>query len=861
MPREFAFPGTRDRYAPDRVCDIEHYRIELDLDTATKSISGSCSVRVAPLGKSRSYVELDAVELEITRVSVEGTELSYSHNGQRLRILFAEELQLGETCTVDIEYHSTPRRGLYFIEPDEHYPNKPQQVWTQGQDEDSRYWFPCFDSPIQKATSEVIVTIPEKWFALSNGVLVSDESANGRRRQHWRLDVPHSCYLITLAAAEFKEIKESWNEVEVSYYVEPAREEDCLRTLAKTPQMIEHFSKIFGVRYPYNKYAQVFVADFIFGGMENTTATTLTDSVLVDERAAVDFHMESLVCHELAHQWFGDLLTCRDWGEGWLNEGFATYSEYLWRHHEEGRDAAALTLAAFTDNYLAEDSGRYRRSIVTKRFQDPLDIFDRHLYDKAGRVVHMLRSVLGDDDFFASVRHYLETHRGGVVETRDLAKAIDRTTGRCLDWFFDQWLVRGSGHPVIKAAFQWHEGQGVLAVTVEQVQETDDKTPVFRIPTTIRVVVDGATRDHEVELIDARHGFTFPCTSEPEQVIFDPGKHILGEISSTKTPAQWLAQLSDAEEGIDRIYAARECGRSGGKSAELALKRSVEQDDFWGVGVEAAAALGTMLLPSTRDILINQLHNASHPRIRRGAAAALGGFLGDELAASALIHRIQEGDESYFVEAECCHSLGKIRDSRALGVLRDALQSDSFMDVIRQHAYQGLAALRDDEALPNLMEGTEYGHESFGRRAAMRALASLGCERQDGVARRVRERLCELLHDSDFRVQGQAIASLEALGDPKAAAALNEVIDGGFDSRLGRRAREALRSLREGEAPSKRIAALQTQSDELRMQVLQLRSRLDLIETQRTHDQESGTAVKKAAKRLRRKGGKKTIPA
>ncbi len=862
MPREFAFPGTRDRYAPSRVCDIQHYRIELELDIKTKSIKGQCSIRLVALGRARHYFELDAVEMQITRVSADDDDLQYTHDGRCLRIHFAEELALGKVCTVDIDYQATPRRGIYFVGPDQHYPDKPEQVWTQGQDEDSRYWFPCFDSPIQKATSEVIATIPEDWFALSNGVLVSDNKAKGKRTQHWQLDVPHSCYLITLAAAEFAEVKTKWNEIEVSYYVQPERKEDCIRTLAKTPEMIELFSKLFGVRYPYNKYAQVFVADFIFGGMENTTATTLTDSVLLDERAAVDFHMESLVCHELAHQWFGDLLTCRDWGEGWLNEGFATYSEYLWRHHEEGRDAAALTLAAFTDAYLAEDRNRYRRSIVTKRYKDPLDIFDRHLYDKAGRVVHMLRCVLGDDDFFASIRHYLETNRGGVVETRDLAKAIDTTTGRCLDWFFDQWLIRGSGHPVIKAAFQWHAETSILAVTIEQVHETDDKTPVFRIPTCIRVVVDGVTTDHPVELCDARHGFTFSCLAEPEQVIFDPGKHILGELTSTKTPAQWLAQLREAEEGIDRIYAARECGRIGGKTSELALQHSLEHDDFWGVAVEAAAALGKLLVPSARDVLINHLHNAKHPRVRRGAAAALGGFLGDELAASALIHRIEEGDESYFVEAECAASLGKVRDARSLAVLLRSIETDSFMDVIRQQAYLGLAALGDDDAVPSIMKGTEYGHDSFGRRAAMRALASMGAERRDGVTRSVRERLCELLRDSDFRVQGQAIASLNALGDPKAAGALGEVIHGGFDSRLKRSAQEALRNLQEGKAQSTRIGELQTQSDELRIQLLQLQSRLDVMDTHRSQiaTQGGGRVPSKAPTRQRRRGGKKSVP-
>jgi aminopeptidase N len=863
MPREFAFPGTRDRYAPDRSCDVQHYRIELDLNLEEKSIAGRCSVRLAALGQARSNFELDAVELDITRVSVAGEDLAFTHDGRKLRLDFQAEQAVGEPITVDIDYQATPRRGLYFVGPDEHYPDKPQQVWTQGQDEDSRYWFPCFDSPIQKSTSEVIVTLPADWFALSNGVLMSDSNEQGRRRMHWRLDIPHSCYLITLAAAEFAEMRDDWQEIEVSYYVQPARRDDCMRTLAKTPEMIDFFSRTFGVRYPYNKYAQVFVADFIFGGMENTTATSLTDSVLLDERAAIDMDMESLVCHELAHQWFGDLLTCRDWGEGWLNEGFATYSEYLWRSHAEGRDAGALTLANFTDNYLAEDKSRYRRSIVTKRYEDPIDIFDRHLYDKAGRVVHMLRCVLGDDDFFASIRHYLESHRAGAVETRDLARAIDRTTGRCLDWFFDQWLLRGSGHPEIKANFQWHADKKVLALSVEQTQECDDKTPIFRIPTRVRLVVDGTTADHEVELIDARHGFTFACASEPEQAIFDPGKHILGELSSTKSPAMWLAQLREAEEGIDRIAAARECARLGGKKAEEALKHSLQHDEFWGVSVEAARGLGKLLIPSARDTLVHTLQRAKHPKVRRAAAAALGGFLEDDVAASALIKTILYGDESYFVEAECCHGLGKTRDPRALEVLEKALTRDSFMDIIRQNVYQGLAALRDDSAFELLMRGSEYGQHSFGRRAAMRALASLASERKDGWARRTRERLIELIDDSDFRVQGQAITSLGALGDPSASAALSAVISEGFDSRLKRQAQEAVRSLKEGSSQNAQIGELRTQTEALQKQVMELRGRLDLMETSRSQTEQSreraGAGV--SPTRQRRKGGKKTIPA
>src|SRR5262249_132774 len=259
--------------------------------------------------------------------------------------------------------------------------------------------------------------------------------------------------------------------------------------------MLEHFSHRFGVDYPYTRYATVFVSDFIFGGMENTTATTLTDTVLLDERAALDHDVEALVAHELAHQWFGDLVTCRDWGEGWLNEGFATYAEYVWREHHEGRDAADLELDQWAEHYFGEDAGRYRRTIATKYYEEPIDIFDHHLYDKGGRVLHMLRNVVGDEAFFPALAHYLDKHRHGVVESRDLARAVEEATGKNLDWFFSQWVLDGAGHPELDVAIRWDADHQLATVTVEQTQKIEGRTPVFRIPTRVRFRVGDEDRD------------------------------------------------------------------------------------------------------------------------------------------------------------------------------------------------------------------------------------------------------------------------------------------------------------------------------------------------------------------------------
>src|SRR5688500_2482330 len=535
MSREFALPGTRPRFAPDRVVDIQHISLVLDVDPTKRTVSGTATLRAMVIAPNTKVVELDAVELTIEKVTANVKSAVVRHDGKRLRVELPAPLAAGAELVLAITYKGAPRRGLYFIAPDDGYPQKPVQVWTQGQDGDSRYWFPCFDAPSEKATSELQVSVPANMFALSNGVLVGDKTSGGKRTLHWRLDVPHSCYLITLAIGDFGTIETKWRDVPVVYYVERGREEAAERTLARTPQMLELFSQKFGVPYPYPRYAQVFVADFIFGGMENTSATTLTDTVLIDERAAIDYDIDALVAHELAHQWFGDLVTCRDWGEGWLNEGFATYSEYIWREHHEGRDAADLELEEWAEQYFGEDAGCYRRTIATKLYDEPIDIFDHHLYEKGGRVLHMLRNVLGDDAFWRTLRHYLTKHRHGSVETRDLARAVEEATGRVLDWFFSQWVIEGAGHPDLTINHAWDPEARIATVTVKQTQKVEGKTPLFRLPTLVRFRTGGvADHDVPIEITEERHVFHVPLAGEPVQAIFDPGRTLLAHLEVDK---------------------------------------------------------------------------------------------------------------------------------------------------------------------------------------------------------------------------------------------------------------------------------------------------------------------------------------
>ena len=853
MNREFAFPGTRARYAPDRVIDLHHLALELEVDPAKRSVAGTVTLRGEVIAAHASSVELDAVELQIDKVTANGVAAGFQHDGKKLRVDLARPLAAGAELVIAVSYRGAPRRGLYFIAADESYPHKPMQVWTQGQDEDSRYWFPCLDAPLQKATSELTVTVPAKLFALSNGTLVGDRTEGDQRTLHWRLDVPHSCYLVTLAIGDFAAVETRWRDVPVVYYVERGREAAAERTLARTPEMLELFSRLFGVAYPYPRYAQVFVADFIFGGMENTSATTLTDTVLLDERASLDYDVDALVAHELAHQWFGDLVTCRDWGEGWLNEGFATYAEYLWREHHEGRDAADLEVEEWADQYFGEDSGRYRRTIATKLYDEPIDIFDHHLYEKGGRVLHMLRHLLGDDAFWRSLAHYLGKHRHGVVESRDLARAVEEATGKNVDWFVSQWVIDGAGHPELEISFGWDAEQKLANVTVEQKQKVDARTPLFRIPTKIRFRVGGHDVDVPIELVDAKQTFHIRLEAEPSQAIFDPGHVVLATRKVDKPEPVWVTELAEATLAVDRAAAAQALARRGGPAADRAVGRALERDAYWAVRGSAALALATIRTPAARDRLAQALATERHPRARRVIARALGDFTLDATAGAALARVVEQGDASYFVEAEACFALGRTRTARAGELLRVAATRESFTDVIRQHAYRGLAEARDDSALGLLVEATRWGHVTQGRRGATMALGQLVRGRRDREARDVRECVERLLSDRDFRVQAAAVEALAIIGDPAAIGALRRMIDHELDGRLRRRGKEVVRELEEGAPIAEDVRRLRDDLGELRALAGSLRERLELLEAR---DQKPHTKTK--APRAKSKGtGKK----
>ena len=820
-----ALPGDSARWPRDRVMDVEHIKLDVTLDVPKRAIRGRATHTVRALNDGLRTLPFDAIEMRIGGVSVDGKAARYRYDGSTIEVSLPNAMARGQQFEVAIEYEATPRIGLYFIVPDAGYPDKPLQAWTQGQDEDSRYWFPCYDFEGMKQSAEMVATVPASWFALSNGMLLS-ETANGdgTRTFHWKQEKPLATYLITLAAGEFSRIDGTRDGLTIDYFVEAKDVADGQRTFKATPEMISLFERLTGVTYPWEKYSQIVVRDFVFGGMENTSATTMTSNILVDAKAAVDFTSDDLISHELAHMWWGDLLTCRDWSHGWLNEGFATYFELLWDEERRGIDEYRQGVIVNMEAYLGE---RYRRPIVTRVMREPIDIFDRHLYEKGSLVLHALRGVLGDDQFFRSLRRYCRANQHGSVITQDLIDAIALETGRNLEWFFDQWVYK-PGHPRFKVSWRWDEATGTASVSVKQTQKTEDGTAVFRAPLTIDFTTGRAKPvAFRVEVTQAEHTFVFNLKGKPDLCRFDPYGWVPKELEFEKSIAELRLQLREDSDIGGRQAAAKGLGEKGGAEAVAALEDALKHDRFWGVQAAAAKALGVARTAAARDALLTALRTR-HPKVRRAVVRALGEFRGDEAAFAALAP-LAARDRSWFVEAEAHRSAGKLRLPGSFEMLAAGMARMSFRQVIRQACIDGFVELRDERAFDQLLAAAAYGAPHQSRASATNALGRLAVQVDDRT-KDVAETLGELLRDPDFRVRMAAASGLRTLKDPSAAVALDEMAIRELDGRAVRVAREAAISLRKGADTATEVKALRDDLEKLRDENTRLKDRVEKLD-------------------------------
>jgi aminopeptidase N len=549
--------------------------------------------------------------------------------------------------------------------------------------------------------------------------------------------------------------------------------------------------------------------------MENTSATTLTDATLHDERAHLDFSSVPLVSHELAHMWFGDLLTCRYWKHAWLNEGFATYFEALYTQFSKGNDEYFFEMLQNQDIYLGE-LDRYARPIVTNVFETASELFDRHLYEKGSVVLHMLKSMVGQETFWRAIRLYVKDNAFKNVETSDLRAAFEKASGINLDSFFAQWTGR-PGHPDLSVTYEAKaDDLATLRVTQKQAEEA------FNFRLKVKVQYQGSAQDTYTDITSKDQSISLPLTGRPLYVSVDPDFEVLKTLEYARPREMMIAQLaSDTVPG--RIQAAKGLSKDASPDAVEALKKAVAGDPFWGVQAEAARALGEIGNDSALKALIDSL-SVSHPKVRRSVASALGQFKKEE-AADALISLFAKGDPSYLVEAECLRSIGKTKSGKAYEFIVKGMERASWQDVVKVGGVEGLGSLGDPKAIPVLLEKVKLGNHLRVREAAATSLGKVG---RDNVE--VTDRLTDLLGDYWFRVRGFAALALADLKANGAIPALSRAAEKELDGRIKRQFRESISRLRASRTADDELKRLSDDLDKLHEENRLLKERLDRLE-------------------------------
>jgi len=828
--RTFAPPDAPEHPPRDRTFLLRHLRLEITIDDRAKTVSGTATHTLSPINDGLKEVALDAGDLNIHKVLEDaGRELEWESHGESLTIYLGKARKAGENFQIRIEYDAKPQKGIFFTEPDKANPKRPRIAWTQGEDMDNRYWFPSYDFPNQRFTSEVLATVDERYEALSNGLLVkvSHDPKRKTKTFHWSLDKPHSNYLIALAVGELESKTWDADGVPVVAYVPKGLGRFLETAFKNVPDMVRHFGQVTSQPYPWGRYAQVVVPEFVVGGMENTSITILTEYCLADEKAYEDYRPEGLLGHELAHQWFGDFLTAKSWAHIWLNESFATYFDILWWEHFFGPDDAQIRIEVDRDSYLEEAGKSYVRPIVTMKFVEASDMFDRHTYEKGGSVLHMMRHELGDDLWWKAIRHYVKKFAGANVETNDFKEAIEEATGRNLDLFFDQWLYH-AGHPEFEVSWSWDDRAKQVELRVRQTQEVKDPVPLFKVTTEVELANTDRSHREPIRIEKAEQTFRFDAPRRPNAVLFDPDDVILKKLTFKKDKDELLWQLSHAKSVWARIQAARDLGKLiGDEKAIEGLAKAFTEDAFWAVRREAASALGEIGTPAGRDALIAGAKQKDS-RIRRSAYRALGQFRRDDVAFKALAKAYAE-DGFYYPMHAAALALAETRHEKAFETIVAGMDRRSTGEILTRGACMALANLRDPRGIPELLTRTKDDRPEMVRYGAAWALGKLGSfheTRRDEVL----EYLVALTRDRNYRTRLGATLGLVELGYTKAVPDLEKIADGEPIGYIRSYARRGIREIREKHAESAKKVEQQEELDKLKDENKELRTKFTQLE-------------------------------
>ncbi len=786
-------------YARNRDYDLRHSKIILRFDVAQKKVIGEVIHTVSTLRENTSKITFDSVGLTIQSVTVNKSAAKFESTAEKL-IVPVSSGKVGDKFEIDIKYEGKPSKGLYFILPDKDYPSRPLQIWSQGESEDTRYYLPTYDYPNDRLTTETVLTVPASWITVANGKLLGvTNAANNMKTWTWKEAVPSSTYLITVVAGEFDEVKDTLHGLPVTYHAPKGRGDRLQVNYGRTPAMIELFNKKYGVEYPWEKYAQVMVDEFVAGGMENSSATTNTSSSLVHPKLAGEYvtGQDDLISHELTHQWFGDYVTCKDWADIWLNEGFATFGETVWKENHFPKDQADYERWNDARSWFA-NTGLFKRPIVRFDFDDSSE-FDQNVYNKGGWVLYMLRHQLGEEAFNRAIKHYLEVNHGKNVVTADFVKAVEESTTANVDQFFNQW-VYGAGAPKFELSYKYDGSKHQVALTVKQTQKVEGRVGVFRVPVDVEITTAAGAHLYPVVVSKAAETFSLPAASEPLLVLFDKGGQVLKTAQFHKEKKEWLYQLKNADEVSDRADAAVAlrafkdgAAKDGadkekaGKETETAVaddkSTSVKNEDViaalaetalndktWSVRAIAADSLGQLGGPVASKKVIEAFNAAKEPWLKARIVTAMGNFK-DDKDVLAKLQAIAEKDDSYRARAAALQAIGKLKAPYAFTILTAAITSESPDDFLRNAALRGLGPLGDDKAVPVLREWVAVGKPLETREAA---ISSLGRLQKDN--KEITKQIAAYLSEPRFSIRMSALFALGAREDASALPALEEML-------------------------------------------------------------------------------------
>jgi aminopeptidase N len=845
--------GAADRnYPPDRAVKVSHLALDLTPDFKQRTFQGQEIFQFKANGKPVQELSLDAVEMTILSVTSTEEIQGWHATADKLMITFAAPVPTDKEATVTIAYRAQPTKGIYFRTPEMGYKEGDTHLFSQGEAIDARHWYPCFDAPNAKFTTELTCRVPAGMTAVSNGRLVSEEKdpATGLTAFHWSQEQPHVNYLVSVAAGYFKTLEEKHNNVPLAYLTPPSDFKEAPAYFRDTKDIMGFFEEEIGIPYPWAKYDQICVNDFVEGGMENTSATMLTDNGLFTPASENITDGDSLIAHEMAHQWFGDLVTCADWSDIWLNEGFATYYELLYDGHKNGRDSMLYGLYQNARGFTAiEGNDHDTNAIVRRVYGDPMEMFSYLAYPKGAWVLHMLRSELGEDLYRRCIKTYVERHRYGNVVTEDLRKVIEELSGQSYDQFFDQWLYHAH-HPELEASYSWDEKGKMAKVTVRQMQKITPNVLLFNFPLTIRFKGKFGTVDRPVVVNEKETDFYFPLESAPRIVRLDPDYTLLTKTTLSLPNDMLYAQLADQEDVVGRLLAIEQLKDKKDQEAVLKLKEALNNDSFYGVRREAASALRSIHTDDALEALLASKHQTD-ARARLAVVSAIGEFYRDTAYASA--HDTLENEKNPYILRDSIIALGNYSQPEVRDVLIKYLNSESFRNQLAVAAVEAIRAQDDPAYIAPLMETLRKREAEFPSRGFASGLDTLAyLARNEEKKDAVREFLLGYVNHKRERIQIAAISALGTLDDSRSIAVLQTFANAAKGSPQQGPAEKAVAELRAGRKPvddfknlRQEVADLEKSNREETKEITDLKKQFEAKEAATAKSRSKSKAVKK----------------